>query len=243
MTQRVYAIPDIHGHLDALAGAHALIAADIARSGEPAPVVHLGDYVDRGPESAEVIEYLRAGPTTGGPWITLRGNHDYLFRLFLAAEPDLTPSEWLRDERFGAAATLQSYGVDAAPDRSVADLRAEALARVPPAHLAFLDSLPCLWRTETAAFVHAGIRPGLPLIAQDPQDLMWIRRGFLEDPRDHGVLVVHGHTALPAPCHHGNRVNLDGGAGYGRPLVAAVIEGREVWLLTEEGREPLQPPS
>ncbi|EPX86288.1 putative phosphoesterase [Rubellimicrobium thermophilum DSM 16684] len=101
MTQRVYAIPDIHGHLDALAGAHALIAADIARSGEPAPVVHLGDYVDRGPESAEVIEYLRAGPTTGGPWITLRGNHDYLFRLFLAAEPDLTPSEWLRDERFG----------------------------------------------------------------------------------------------------------------------------------------------
>ena len=71
---------------------------------------------------------------------------------------------------------------------------------------------------------------------------MWIRKGFLEDGTDHGVLVVHGHTALDAPAHHGNRVNLDGGAGYGRPLVAAAIEGRDVWVLSEDGREPLRPP-
>jgi serine/threonine protein phosphatase 1 len=239
VTARAYAIADIHGHLDALARAHALIAADIARTGEPAPVVHLGDLVDRGPESAAVVEYLRMGPATGGPWIVLRGNHDYLFRLFLE-DGDAT-ADWLRNPAFGAAATLRSYGVDPAPDRNPDDLRAEALARVPPAHLAFLDSLPCLWRTEDAAFAHAGIRPGVPLIAQAPQDLMWIRKGFLEDARDHGPLVVHGHTVLPAPRHHGNRVNLDGGAGYGRPLHPAVIEGRTVWLLTEDGREPLLP--
>ena len=90
-------------------------------------------------------------------------------------------------------------------------------------------------------FVHAGIRPGVPMGEQTEDDLVWIRKGWLEDSSDHGPLVVHGHTALEYPCHHGNRVNLDGGAAYGRPLAAAVIEGREVFLLTPEGRERMRP--
>lgn len=244
---RAYAIGDVHGHLDELARAHERIRADRRREGwDDAPVVHLGDLVDRGPESAEVVEFLRMGPSGGPPWITLRGNHDFMFRLFLENpklhDPGLTPRhEWL-DAALGGRRTLASYRVEAPEERPVADIWAEARARVPLAHLVFLDSLPLLWRTEEAALVHAGIRPGVPLIAQAPGDLMWIRKGFLEDGTDHGVLVVHGHTALDAPAHHGNRVNLDGGAGYGRPLVAAAIEGRDVWVLSEDGREPLRPP-
>ena len=242
---RRYAIGDIHGQIDELRRVHAWIAADRARTGEDAAIVHLGDLTDRGPASAEVITYLLRGPTQGGPWISIRGNHDFMFRLFLEdpklRDPGLNPAYTWLHERLGGVETLESYGVDASPDRPVADLWAEAKARVPLAHRMFLDNLPLLHRTDRAVFVHAGIRPGVPLIAQAPQDLMWIRQGWLDDRRDHGLLVVHGHTALDAPVHYGNRVNLDGGAGYGRPLAAAVIEGGDVWLLTEDGRVPLRP--
>jgi serine/threonine protein phosphatase 1 len=242
---RRYVIGDVHGQLDELRRVHAWIGADRARTGEDAPVVHLGDLVDRGPASAEVLAYLLQGPAQGGPWITIRGNHDFMFRLFLddptAHDPGLNPAYTWLHERLGGRETLASYGVDVAEERLSADLWAEARARVPTAHLVFLDNLPLLHRTERAVFVHAGIRPGVPLIAQEPQDLMWIREGWLDDTSDHGLLVVHGHTALDRPAHHGNRVNLDGGAGYGRRLVPAVVEGRDVWLLTEEGRVPLQP--
>ncbi|TNC73336.1 metallophosphoesterase [Rubellimicrobium roseum] len=242
---RAYVLGDIHGQIDQLRRAHALIAADRARTGEDAPIIHLGDLTDRGPASRDVIDYLLAGPVAGGRWITIRGNHDFMFRLFLddptVQDPGLNPAyTWLHD-RLGGRDTLRSYGVDVAEDRPVADLWAEAQGRVPLPHRVFLDNLPLLHRTESAVFVHAGIRPGVPLIAQEPTDLMWIRQGWLDDRSDHGPLVVHGHTALDAPVHYGNRVNLDAGAGYGRPLVPAVVEGRDVWLLTEEGRDPLLP--
>lgn len=241
----LYAVPDIHGQLDELRRVHAMIAADRARTVEDGPVVHLGDLVDRGPASAEVIEYLRRGPARGAPWITLRGNHDFMFRLFLhdqgLRDPGLNPDYTWVHGRLGGRQTLQSYGVDASEDRPLPEIWAEARARVPEAHRVFLDNLPLLHRTGAAALVHAGIRPGLPLVAQAPQDLMWIRKGWLEDRRDHGFLVIHGHTVVDAPTHHGNRVNLDAGAGYGEPLVAAAVEGREVWLLTEDGRVPLLP--
>ena len=93
--------------------------------------------------------------------------------------------------------------------------------------------------TDDLIFVHAGLRPGIALADQVETDLVWIRQPFLEHDGDHGRLVVHGHTALDHPAHHGNRVNLDGGAGYFRPLHAAVFEGRQGWLLTERGRVPI----
>jgi serine/threonine protein phosphatase 1 len=242
---RAYAVADIHGQLDELTRVHALIAADRRRTGEDAPVIHLGDLVDRGPDSAGVIEYLRRGPVSGAPWITIRGNHDFMFRLFLEGtdlrDPGLNPDYTWLHERLGGLATLASYRVDASEDRLIADLWSEAQSKVPVSHRVFLDNLPLLYRTEAAVFVHAGIRPGVPLIAQSPTDLMWIRKGWLDGPSHDGPLVVHGHTVVARPTHYGHHVNLDTGAGYGEPLTVALVDGCDVWLLTEHGRVPLRP--
>jgi serine/threonine protein phosphatase 1 len=200
--ETAYAIGDVHGHLDLLVAAHARIAADRRRTGSEAPVVHLGDLVDRGPESAEVVEYLRMGPAAGPPWIALKGNHDLMFALFLrdagARDPGLRRDlSWLHG-KLGGGATLRSYGVEVG-GLPLSAVWAEATVRVPAAHRAFLDGLPLMHRTAHATFVHAGIRPGVPLDAQKETDLLWIREGFLDDPRDHGPLVVHGHTVVERP--------------------------------------------
>jgi serine/threonine protein phosphatase 1 len=243
---RSYAIGDVHGHLDLLLRQHELVAADRAATGDSlAPVVHLGDLVDRGPDSAGVVAHVLEGIAAGAPWAVIKGNHDRMFTRFLAdpqePEPGLRPDlSWLHP-RLGGAETLASYGVRAAADRPVAAVHRDALAAVPAAHRAFLDSRPAWLRRGEVVFVHAGIRPGVPMEAQDETDLVWIRAGFLDDPRDHGALVVHGHTALDRATHHGNRVNLDSGAAYGGPLSSVVIEGRDVWLLTPGGRVPLRP--
>ena len=243
---RSYAIGDIHGQIGLLHRAHTLIAADRALTGDAAaPVIHLGDLVDRGPDSRGVIDALMAGIAAGQPWQVIKGNHDRMFAGFLAdirhhdagLRRDLA---WLHP-RLGGAFTLASYGVPNAADRPVAPVHAEAVALVPPAHRAFIERLPVWNLRGEVLFVHAGIRPGVDLHDQTEDDLVWIRAPFLEDRRDHGVLVVHGHTALDAPMHYGNRVNLDSGAAYGGPLTAAVFEGRDVWVLTEGGRVPLTP--
>ena len=243
---RSYAIGDIHGQIGLLHRAHALIAADRARTGDgAAPVIHLGDLVDRGPDCRGVIDLLLAGIAAGQPWLVVKGNHDRMFAGFLndiahhdaGLRRDLS---WLHP-RLGGAATLASYGVRNAADRPLAPVHAEAVAAVPPAHRRFVEALPTLIRRGQVLFVHAGIRPGVDLHDQTEDDLVWIRAPFLEDARDHGPLVVHGHTALAAPTHYGNRVNLDSGAAYGGPLTAAVFEGRAVWVLTDAGRAPLTP--
>jgi serine/threonine protein phosphatase 1 len=108
---------------------------------------------------------------------------------------------------------------------------------------------PCLLRIAPLTthqigdtlFVHAGIRPGIPLHSQIEDDLVWIREPFLSDARDHGALIVHGHTVVEAPTHYGNRVNIDTGAGYGGPVTAVALEGRDVFLITAKGRVPLLP--
>jgi serine/threonine protein phosphatase 1 len=243
--ERAYAIGDVHGHLDALVAAHERIRADRRRVGdESAPVIHLGDHVDRGPESAEVVEFLLRGPAGGARWINLRGNHDQMFLDFLgdpeSHDPDLRPDYTWLHKALGGTETLASYGVIVG-DRPLPEVGREALARVPAAHRAFLDGLLFMHRTREATFVHAGIRPGLPLDRQMPRDLVWIRKGFLEDRTDHGPLVIHGHTVVDEPSHFGNRVDIDTGAAYGGPLTAIVVEGREVFVLTEDGRRRLEP--
>lgn len=137
--------------------------------------------------------------------------------------------------------TLASYGVAAHGERRIKDIHAEALAAVPAEHLAFLHSLDITHQTADLLLVHAGLRPGVPLDAQTEEDLLWIRHEFHDDPRPYPWLVVHGHTPIERATHFGNRVDLDGGAAYGRPLVPAVFEGRECWLLTKSGREKLAP--
>jgi serine/threonine protein phosphatase 1 len=240
---RSYAIGDIHGHLDLLVAAHARIAADRRRTGDHgAPVVHLGDLVDRGPDSRGVIEFLRRGLEAGAPWQVLKGNHDRMFSIYLrdpaARDPMLRTAFSYLHHGIGGAETLASYGIEAVAGEE-ADVHADALARVPEAHRRFLETRPALWQRGEAIFVHAGLRPGVPLEKQHEDDLIWIRGPFHEHAGDFGGLVVHGHTAIEAPTHYGNRVNIDSRAAYGGPLTAIVVEGRSVWVLEEDGRRPL----
>lgn len=240
----LYAIGDIHGHLDQLRGLHGLIAEDAARAGSPARIVHVGDLIDRGPNSAGVVDYLMTGISQGQDWVVLKGNHDRMLSMFLddpyAQDPGLRSDLSYLHYKIGGGTTLASYGVRNAADRPMAPVHAEALACVPAAHRQFLRACPTLLQQDEALFVHAGIRPGVALDRQTETDLVWIRRDFLDDPRDHGPLVIHGHTAIDAPTHYGNRVNIDSGAAYGGPLSAIVIEGRMIHQITLDGRVELQ---
>lgn len=120
-------------------------------------------------------------------------------------------------------------------------MHTEALATIPAAHLAFLDGLPFFHRTAECFLVHAGVRPGVPLAAQAEADMIWIRRAFLDDPREHGALIVHGHTPVDHVTHLGNRLAIDTGAGFGGPVSAVALEGRRAFLLTDTGRLPIEP--
>ncbi len=245
---RSYAIGDIHGHIGKLIAAHDLIAADRRRSGDiAAPVVHVGDLVDRGPDSRGVIDHLRAGLARGAPWVVLKGNHDRLFTSFMAdperPDPGLRPGLGWLHPALGGRHTLASYGVTSAHEGRPREVQAEAATRVPRAHLDFLAGLPTWYRRGEAVFVHAGIRPGTAVEAQAEDDLVWIREPFLTFTDDHGALVVHGHTVVDAATHYGNRLNIDSGAAFGGPLSAVVVEGRAAWLLTDGGRVPLLPPA
>lgn len=244
---RAYAIGDIHGQLGKLIEAHDRIARDRAATGDTgAPVLHLGDLVDRGPDARGVIDHLMQGQATGQPWIVLKGNHDRMFGLFL--DNPAAQDDGLRHElsylhpRIGGGATLASYGVANPADRPIPKVHADAISAVPAAHRAWLAALPVMHRLDAALFVHAGIRPAIPFDQQSETDLLWIREPFLSDPTDHGALIVHGHTVVPQVTHYGNRLNLDTGAGYGNPLSAVVIEGAAVHLLTETGRVPVATP-
>jgi serine/threonine protein phosphatase 1 len=241
-----YAIGDIHGHLGLLERAHDLIEADRARHGlADAPVVHLGDLVDRGPESQGVIDWLSAGLAAGRNWVVLRGNHDRMFAAFLDDPGQHDPGmrsmfSWLHP-RIGGAATLQSYGVRSPADRPLAQVHAEAQDLVPPAHRAFLAGLPTSCERESLLFVHAGIRPGVALADQTETDLVWIREPFLSHRDPHPWLVIHGHTAVDHAVNMGNRINIDSGAAYGGPLSAIVVEAGAAYLLTATGRQALEP--
>ncbi|MDZ7709291.1 MAG: metallophosphoesterase family protein [Roseovarius sp.] len=239
MTDPIYAIPDIHGQDALLDEALDRVAHD---GGRDAQIVFLGDLVDRGPDSRAVIERLMTGQAEGRPWTVLRGNHDQMFLDFLDQGTLHSPRvasglAWLHP-RLGGDTTLASYGITT-PDPDTALVEARII--VPQAHRDWLATLPLWSEAGPLLFVHAGIRPGLPLDRQDRDDLMWIRAGFLDHPGPHPWLVVHGHTVLDHPTHFGPRIGLDGGAGYGRPLWAAVFEGRDCWLLTDTGRAPLMP--
>lgn len=242
MTHPIYAIGDVHGQIDELHRVLALIEAD---GGPDAKIVFVGDYVDRGPDSRGVLQLLIDAQAAKRNWVTIKGNHDRYLSRFLdymivqdpATRPDL---EWF-NPRLGGDKTMLSYGVVAEDGGPLREIQAAALEAVPQEHRDFLANLPLMHETEELLFVHAGIRPKVALEKQIEDDLIWIREPFLKYRRSFGPLVVHGHTALDHPEHAGNRVNLDGGAGYFRPLHAAVFEGRDCWLLSDTGRHSLRP--
>lgn len=239
---RTYAIGDIHGQLSELERVHDLIERDRSACGDAdAPVVHIGDLCDRGPATAGVIDHLLRGQDAEKPWIVLTGNHDRMMTAFLEPlrrEPNRMPEGviWL-DERLGGKETLASYGVDT--DQTVEAIHADAIARVPERHIRFLQDLPVTYERGECFFCHAGVYPGIALSEQDEEDLVWIREPFLSSTKEHGKLIVHGHTPTDVATHYGNRLNVDTGAGYFRPMSAVVIEGRDAWLLTEGGRAVL----
>lgn len=226
---RVYAVGDVHGCADMLDALLARIDEDAAR--RPAAEtweVFLGDYVDRGPDSAGVIDRLAGAPPEGRRRVCLMGNHE---AAMIEALEDATRMDgWLE---LGGDATVRSYGVE--PREQVGD--GEAVHRLlvsamPAAHRRFLARLARHHRIGDVVFAHAGVRPGVPLEEQDPHDLVWIREGFLDHHSPLGFHVVHGHTPVDAPDERGSRTNVDTGAVYGGGLTAAVLEGETMRFLT-----------
>ncbi|MCP4380463.1 MAG: serine/threonine protein phosphatase [Hyphomicrobiales bacterium] len=223
---RIYAIGDVHGCDTMLVDAHRAIADDLtSRPVKDHRIVHLGDYVDRGPASAAVIQRLadrvRSDPRT----ICLRGNHDTWLLDFLT-DPHTNGRPWLT---YGGAETMLSYGVNgASPNASARQLdrlSTRLSEQLPDADRSFLQACPLTTRFGDFFFCHAGIRPGVSLEEQAEDDLIWIREPFLSDRRDHGVVVVHGHTPVAQPDARVNRINIDTGAVFGGPMTVLALEG------------------
>jgi len=228
---RAYAIGDIHGRLDLLDQLLERVERDNAERGRAEThLVFLGDLIDRGPSSCQVVERLRTYQPRKMSTVFLIGNHEEVLLRLLGGEKGLL-SSWLL---FGGAECLRSYGID--PDKvdpadETTALRQVARA-IPSKHADFLKSFADTFRFGDYLFVHAGIRPGVELDAQDSTDLRWIRHPFLEDESDHGVTVVHGHTISPGIDERQNRIGIDTGAYRTGILTALGIEGADRWVFS-----------
>ena len=214
--RRIYAISDIHGCLPQLCQLHSAIAEDLVRRPPvSALLLHLGDYIDFGPDSAGVVALLAAGdPVAGLRTINLMGDHERTALQALSGEA-AAATDWLH---VGGDVALRGWGISADTPRT------EWLSHFPAEHIAFLEGLAIDHREGDYLFVHAGIRPGIPLDAQVEDDLLGIRQSFLASERDFGVVIVHGHSANPSPTIRANRIGLDTGAGHGGKLTCAVFE-------------------
>jgi serine/threonine protein phosphatase 1 len=223
--RRLYAIGDIHGRLDLLTALHARIRDDGAGRADGANVVvYLGDYVDRGPQSREVIDCLLSDPLPGFTSVHLLGNHDEAMLRFLD-DVAVGPS-WAS---YGGDSTLLSYGVRTTPDllgmRRYEEMHRQFAAKIPRSHIAFLRGLRVSYQAGDYFFAHAGVRPGVKLEAQAREDLLWIRGAFLDSDADFGRVVVHGHTPAGMPQIRHNRIGIDTGAFASGVLTCLVLEG------------------
>jgi serine/threonine protein phosphatase 1 len=231
---RVYAIGDVHGRRDLLDVLLDQIEADdAARGGEPATIILLGDLVDRGPESAQVIDRLIALRAARPSTRFLLGNHEEVFLKALDGD-----RQTLRlFTRIGGIETILSYGVTRA-DYDAADydeLLVMMRAQVPPAHIDFLNGFEDIIEIGDYVFVHAGIRPEQPLSAQRPSDLRWIREEFLRFKGPHEKMVVHGHSIATEVEQLPNRIGLDTGAYSSGRLTAMGFEGTDRWVIQTGG--------
>ena len=227
---RVYAIGDVHGRNDLLAELLDQVEADNDQRGRARThIVFLGDLIDRGPSSNQVIERLRNYAPAGVTPVFLAGNHEEVLLRLLSGEHQFVES-WLR---FGGAQCLLSYEVDPAPLMHMPSVRAAEIVRraIPAAHADFLRDHADTFRIGGYLFVHAGIRPGVALDDQVQADLRWIRRPFLDTVDDHGFVVVHGHTISDRVDIRHNRIGLDTGAYRSGVLTAMGAEGTQQWFL------------
>jgi serine/threonine protein phosphatase 1 len=216
----IYAIGDIHGCLEPLVD---LLSRLPYKDGDE--LVFLGDYVDRGPDSKGVVDYLLDHRKDS--WKFLRGNHEQLMLDWLASPESRSDSTWLLN---GGLQTLQSY----CSKKDLDEVRSEGARRlfrdaIPPRHMDFFKSLILSYDTPVAYFCHAGVDLSRPLAAQSADDLLWIRRKFHQDPRPTPKLIVHGHTPTETADTTGDRINLDTGCVYGGALTALSLPGRELY--------------
>ncbi len=226
---RIYAVGDVHGRADLLAAL--LKRIDVHRNANPigqCAEVFLGDYIDRGPHSREVIDILIERQRLAAI-ICLMGNHETF-----AAEFLVEPSAWSAWKHLGGPATLLSYGVapTASDDLREHEKTATAFrAALPESHYAFLHGLALSFTSGDFFFVHAGVRPGIPLREQRADDLLWIREEFLLHEGDFGKVVVHGHTPAWEPEIRSNRINIDTGAYATGRLTCLVLEGDRIAFI------------
>jgi serine/threonine protein phosphatase 1 len=229
--ERVYAIGDIHGRDDLFAQLLATIESDnAARGPAKTTLIMLGDLVDRGPESAAVIERAMH---IGAPFDDVRlliGNHEECFLAALTGE--IKRVRYFM--RIGGDATVRSYWSNDVnlTEASFDEVAAILPGLIPAEHVQFLGGGEVVIEIGDYAFVHAGIRPGVPLEKQSSSDLRWIRGDFLDDKRDHGAMIVHGHTIRETVDEWPNRIGIDTGAYSSGKLTAIGLEGAERWYLT-----------
>ncbi len=229
--RRVYAIGDIHGRADLLARLRETIVADALAAGSAqCVVIHVGDYVDRGFHAREVVDLLIDSALPDFESVHIKGNHEEMMLRFLD-DPAAGPL-WLAN---GGDVTLASYRVGGwrppLDDEGLEVLRDRLRDALPPRHEAFLRGLPVSHVEGDYLFVHAGLRPGVPVENQTEQDMLWIREEFLDSRADHGKIVVHGHSINYQPEEHDNRIAIDTGAFATGHLTCLVLEGTERWIL------------
>jgi len=227
----IYAIGDVHGCIDLLRDAENRIADDMSKSKRTGLVILLGDYVAKGPASQMVLDHLIRPSAHGLRRVALCGNHDDLFYKVLQ-DPDAHPN-WLSQ---AGKQTLLSYGIDLDYLRSQKGLAANALAQVmkdsiPAEHIDFLAGLPVTLKVGSHLFVHAGVRPGVPLDAQHESDLLWIREPFISQGPNLPLLVVHGHTPRIEVSFGPGRIGIDTGAFQTGNLTVLKLDRGDVAIL------------
>jgi len=229
---RIYAVGDIHGRADLLERLH----RDILRDAQTAPsgdnlVIYLGDYLDRGPYVRQTLDTLIAGLPPGFRTEFLMGNHEQLF-LDFKQDPYLLEL-WIS---LGGHSTLRSYQVQVPGSgfslEKAHEIRNDLLEAMPREHLEFLENLRPYLQLGDYLFVHAGIRPGLPLERQRTEDLLWIRDDFTDPEDEHEFKVIHGHTIYDQIREYPSRIGMDTGAYATGILSCAVLEGPKVSFLS-----------
>jgi serine/threonine protein phosphatase 1 len=229
----IYAIGDIHGRADLLK----ILGAQIDRDADkecPKEVIeiYLGDYIDRGPDSPSVIDWLLERQK-GRNVLFLRGNHELVLEEFLAHESEF--KDW---RQIGGYETLVSYGVDPFLLQGTfddAEIQNELASLLPPDHRRFLDGLATAVDLGAYFFVHAGVRPGTSLDGQSEKDCLWIRDEFLDHEEEFGLVVVHGHSPVSTPEFLPNRINLDTAAYATGRLSCLKISEHGARLLERDG--------
>jgi serine/threonine protein phosphatase 1 len=230
---RIYAIGDIHGRLDLLDRLlDKIINHAKNTNGLDKQLIFLGDYIDRGPDSKGVIDRIVGLKWPRWKLVALRGNHDQMVLEFFN-NPDVYQA-W---REFGADETIMSYQVR--PPSHVSPSEYARVAhdlkeKLPPSHLNFIQESAYSHFSGDYMFVHAGIRPSIPLNEQTPDDLMWIREDFLRSKRRLDKVIVHGHTPTPTPVVKPYRIGIDTGAYATECLTALVLESEKKEFLQTE---------